>query len=389
MSVPRGLAIASNVPEMFFRRRMSDRCFRSIFASRAAALTFPWWRPRSHFTYRRSNSASYFARQVSQVALSRLEMEGRVLGCRHSRRECDPSELAAPGRLRHVHGALEDVPKLAYVPGPVVRHERLHRLGRNGERLAGRRGRAEHPHHERRDVLPPRAQGRNRHRDDRKPEIEVFPELPRLHLAREIPLRRRDDAHVRFDGLVAAHLAELFRLEHAQELRLDVERKLPDFVQEDGAVVGQLERPLPGADRSRVGAALVPKELALDEGVADRSAVDDDEGALRARTLLVDRASENVLAGAGFPLRGERVASVGAIRSKTLPKIVRIARLCPERAAETSSCRLGEDSSIRCWVGRIEISTSPTLRTCPEPSIASRMRVPSTRVPFVDSRSRT
>ena len=29
---------------------MSCKCFRSIFASRAAALTLLWWRPRSHFT---------------------------------------------------------------------------------------------------------------------------------------------------------------------------------------------------------------------------------------------------------------------------------------------------------------------------------------------------
>ena len=60
-------------------RAISWRCFRSIFASRAAALTFPPWRPSSHLTYRRSNSASYFAPRLP-VGLARLEVERRVGG---------------------------------------------------------------------------------------------------------------------------------------------------------------------------------------------------------------------------------------------------------------------------------------------------------------------
>src|SRR5208337_5248332 len=97
-------------------------------------------------------------------------------------------------------------------------------------------------------------------------------------------------------------LAQLLRLEDAQELRLDVERELTDLVQEHRPVVRQLEGPLPGAHRARVRAALVAKELALDERVAHRPAVHDDERAFRARAQLVDRSREDVLARAGLPL---------------------------------------------------------------------------------------
>ncbi|MFO0741185.1 MAG: hypothetical protein U0270_35120 [Labilithrix sp.] len=80
------------------------------------------------------------------------------------------------------------------------------------------------------------------------------------------------------------------------------------------------------------------------------------------------------------------VASVGAIRSST-PKMVRIGRLWP-MAAPKLVFSLGRRSTF--WAaGRNAISTPPTLSTLPACTIASRIRVPSILVPFVDSRSRT
>src|SRR5262249_13556240 len=137
-------------------------------------------------------------------------------------------------------------------------------------------------------------------------EVEVLAELPAVDLAHEIALRRSDDAHVRVHRLVAADAAELARLEDAQELRLDVERELADLVEEDGAAVRELEGALARVDGARERAALVAEELALDERVAHRPAVDDEERLGPARRVRPDRAREHVLARAGLALEEDR-----------------------------------------------------------------------------------
>ena len=74
-------------------------------------------------------------------------------------------------------------------------------------------------------------------------------------------------------GLRAADALELVLLQHAQQLDLRLERQLPDFVQEDGAAVGQLEAALLLLHRAGEGAALVAEQLALDERGRQRAAV--------------------------------------------------------------------------------------------------------------------
>ena len=48
-----------------------------------------------------------------------------------------------------------------------------------------------------------------------------------------------------------------------ERFRLEIERDITDFVQEDGAVIRQLQPSRLLGDRAREGAALVPKEFAL------------------------------------------------------------------------------------------------------------------------------
>jgi hypothetical protein len=110
----------------------------------------------------------------------------------------------------------------------------------------------------------------------------------------------------------------------------------------------------------------VTEQLALDERVGDRAAIDDEERAVS-------------------PSRST-VASVGAMRSR-MPKMVRIDRLEP--IAGPKKCFSLGSTSTRCTVGLNWMSTSPTLSTLPGWTIASRMRVLSIFVPLVDSRSRT
>ena len=77
-------------------------------------------------------------------------------------------------------------------------------------------------------------------------------------------------------------------LEHAQELRLDRERQLADLVEEERAAVRRLERARLRRDGAGERAALVAEQLALEEVLRDRRAVDDAKRLLRARARLVD-----------------------------------------------------------------------------------------------------
>ncbi len=77
-------------------------------------------------------------------------------------------------------------------------------------------------------------------------------------------------------------------------------RDLADLVEEERAAVGLLE----AADPALVGAGeralLVTEELALEERLGERGAVERDERLLRARPELVDRARELALARAAL-----------------------------------------------------------------------------------------
>ena len=76
------------------------------------------------------------------------------------------------------------------------------------------------------------------------------------------------------------------------------ERDVADFVEEQGAALGQLDLADGRLDRAGEGAALIAEQLGLEQVFGDRGAVDGDEFALGARALVVDRAGEQFLAGA-------------------------------------------------------------------------------------------
>ncbi len=109
---------------------------------------------------------------------------------------------------------------------------------------------------------------------------------------------RRDDAHVDPDGPGVAERPDLLVLERAQQLHLERGRRVPDLVEQDRAAVCMLEEPALVAVRPGEGALAVAEELALEQRVGQRPAVDRDEEVPAARALLVDRAGHELLAGA-------------------------------------------------------------------------------------------
>ena len=66
-------------------------------------------------------------------------------------------------------------------------------------------------------------------------------------------------------GVAAAHPADLALLQHPQQLGLELERQVADLVQQQRALVGQLEEPRPVGGGAGEGALRVPEELGLQE----------------------------------------------------------------------------------------------------------------------------
>ena len=64
---------------------------------------------------------------------------------------------------------------------------------------------------------------------------------PAADFLRQPGVGRREDADVHVARARRADALELAGLEHAQQLRLQVERHVGDFVQEQRAAVGELE----------------------------------------------------------------------------------------------------------------------------------------------------
>jgi hypothetical protein len=72
-------------------------------------------------------------------------------------------------------------------------------------------------------------------------------------------------------------IPSFFILEHAQQPHLRFERHLTDLIEKDGSLVGALDPiPLLG-QRTGEGALLVTKQLAVEQRIGERAAVDRDE----------------------------------------------------------------------------------------------------------------
>src|SRR5690606_19993060 len=114
----------------------------------------------------------------------------------------------------------------------------------------------------------------------------------------EIAVRRRDQAHVDALGLGTADALEFGFLDRAEQLDLDLEGDLRDFVQEQGTAVRELEATGTARDGARKGATFVTEELALDEPRRDRGAVDPDEGRVAALRPVMQRLRDELFSGA-------------------------------------------------------------------------------------------
>src|SRR5215469_18118029 len=76
---------------------------------------------------------------------------------------------------------------------------------------------------EQRDIVGAVPQGRKRDREDAQAIVEILTEASLTHGPCEVAIGGGDHPHVDLRGVARAYTLELLLLEHAQELRLNVE----------------------------------------------------------------------------------------------------------------------------------------------------------------------
>ena len=259
----------------------------------------------SSFAARAHVAVAAAQRLVQARALERLERQGDVV--RHLRAR---GVEAAQAQIRRGHARalrergrrLDRVLELAHVARPAVRDQPLERLRLEPDHLGAARRALQEVAGEHGHVLGSLAQRRQRERHHAQAIEEIRAEAAGGHLAGEVAVGRGDEPHVDRLGLGRAERANLALLDRAQQLRLQRQRQLADLVQEQGAAVGRAEQALGVADGAGERAAHVAEQLAFDHALGQRAAVDGHERPAAARRGLVDRARQQLLAGAALGL---------------------------------------------------------------------------------------
>ena len=196
--------------------------------------------------------------------------------------------------------ALHDVAELTNVPRPEILLEQVDRFLIHGaDRLAVALVELrQEVLGQQRDVLPAIAQRRQLDGEHVQPVIQVLAQLARLDRLHRVDVGCGNHPHIHRLLLAAAQPPERPLLQDPQQLDLRRRHHLGDLVEKQRAAMRQLEHTRAPVVCPREGALLVPEDLALEQRLGNRRAVDRHERKRRARAQLVDRLGDELLAGA-------------------------------------------------------------------------------------------
>jgi hypothetical protein len=212
----------------------------------------------------------------------------------------------------HDRGSLDDVLQLPDVARPAVPLQRAH--GVRSETKIAAVAFCVAPHEimrEQWNVSLALAQRRQLQARDVQPIKQVSAEAILGNRGLQRGVRTGDDACRQSALLGSAEPAKAPIFDNAKELCLQLEGQLRDFVKKDGARAGYLEQAAFECASIRERARLVSEQLALEQSLGNRSAVDGDERLRRALTRSVDAAGKQLLTGAGFSDEQNRDAATG------------------------------------------------------------------------------
>src|ERR1700722_6012532 len=113
-------------------------------------------------------------------------------------------------------------------------------------------------------------------------------------------MRRRDKADVHMDGLVAAQPLELLFLQRAEQLRLQLQANVADFIEEQSAAIGKLQTAALLHQSAGKCTLLVSEELAFDQPGRNGSTIEPDKRSVPSWTQAMDCAGKQFFAGASL-----------------------------------------------------------------------------------------
>src|SRR5262245_27318382 len=239
------------------------------------------------------------------MALEPPHRSAKVLGCRPVARPMIRRQIAHRDQIAAAedHGPLEDVFELTHVALPRPADERPQRVALDTETATAELGvePVDEVVDQHRDVAATLAQGRHREVYDIETVKEILAEAAGVDLPLEVAIRARDDPGVHRGRLGTTDRQDALVLDDPQQLDLKLQGHLADLVQEEGAVAGRHEETRIRLHGGGEGAAEVTEELALEQGLGDRAAVDGHEVAVLTRARRVHGAGHQLLADSALP----------------------------------------------------------------------------------------
>jgi hypothetical protein len=126
---------------------------------------------------------------------------------------------------------------------------------------------------------------------------QVFAELALTDHLQRIAIGGADDADIDLAQMAIADARQRAGLEEAEELGLQREIHFPDFIEEEGAAIGEFGCALAIFMGAGKGAAGNPEQFAFHQVARNGGAVDGNEALALARTLSMQRLGADILAG--------------------------------------------------------------------------------------------
>src|SRR5688572_10798417 len=156
-------------------------------------------------------------------------------------------------------------------------------------------------------------------------------------------MRRRNDPHIDRNRPRPANPANGALLERAEELALKLEGEMADLVEKESSPTRDLEESRLG--RCRVGerALLVTEELTFQQGVGNRGAVHVDERSIPSRSVVVNRASEELLSRPRLSAEQQRYRGVGNDQRRTVERLSQRGTLSENSLETVLRCLVGDE----------------------------------------------
>jgi len=200
------------------------------------------------------------------------------------------------------NGPLDAILQLADVSGPMVGDHHIDSWGRNAaDLLAHRLGvLLDEIVRQQQDIVLSLPQRRQDDRENIDAIVDVLAELIGLDELLKVAIRGADYAYIGLAGLVAADALELAFLEHSEQFYLKGRGKVADPVEEERSGFGLFDSAYSGLDGAGECALFMSEQLASEQILTERGAVDLHERPLRPEAGIVHRVCDQLLTGSRF-----------------------------------------------------------------------------------------